>query len=52
MKGYQIKNRKKMNVSREDYYNRPSLLSSYQIAVCAGIGVLVILLILIVSEVV
>lgn len=52
MKGYQIKNRKKMNVSREDYYNRPSLQSSYQIAVCAGIGVLVILLILIVSEVV
>lgn len=52
MKGYQIKNRKKMNCSREDYYNRPSLQSSFQFAVIGGIGVLVMLLILIVSEVV
>jgi len=52
MKGYQIKNKKKMVSSREDYYNRPSLQSSYQIAVLAGIGILVMLGIIIVSEVV
>lgn len=52
MKGYQIKNRERMVSSREDYYNRPSLQSSYQIAVLAGIGILVMLGIIIVSEVV
>ena len=52
MKEDQIKNRKKMVSSRKDYYNRPSLQSSYTLAVCAGIGVLVMLGIIIVSEVV
>lgn len=52
MKENQIKNRKKMNVSPEEYYNRPSLQSSYTLAVLAGIGLLVMLGIIIVSEVV
>ena len=52
MKDYQIKNRNKMNVRGEDYYNRPSLQSSYQIVVWASIGMLLLIGILIVSEVV
>lgn len=52
MKEDQIKNRKKMVTNRKDYYNRPSLQSSYTLAVLAGIGILVMLGIIIVSEVV
>ena len=36
----------------DDYNNRPSIQSSYQIVVCAGIGLVLLMLILIVSEVV
>ena len=36
----------------DDYYNRPSLQTSYQLAVIAGIGLIITLIATLISEVV
>ena len=41
-----------MITNKKDYYNRPSKETSYQIAVIAGIGLIILIMGMIVSEVV